>query len=71
MLKQSYASLGANDSGDPLAGIAKDEDEQYLKGIMDLVGAKGKSKEVDELVAKLDINPNDTVSERLLKQTSF
>jgi hypothetical protein len=49
--------------------IAKDEDEQYLKGIMDYVGAKGKSKEVDELVAKLDINPNDTVSERLLKQT--
>ena len=49
--------------------IAKDEDEQYLNEIMNLVGAKGKSKEVDELVAKLDINPNDTVSERLLKQT--
>ena len=49
--------------------IAKDEDEQYLKEMMDLVGLKGKSKEVDELVAKLDINPDDTVSERLLKQT--
>ena len=49
--------------------IAKDEDEQYLKDMMELVGAKGKSQEVDELVAKLDIDPNDTVSERLLKQT--
>ena len=48
--------------------IAKDEDEQYLKEMMDLVSLKGKSKEVDELVAKLDINPDDTVSERLLKQ---
>ena len=48
--------------------IAKDEDEQYLKEMMDLASLKGKSKEVDELVAKLDINPDDTVSERLLKQ---
>lgn len=48
--------------------VAKDEDEQYLKEMMDLVSLKGKSKEVDELVAKLDINPDDTVSERLLKQ---
>ena len=49
--------------------IAKDEDEQYLKDMMELVNLKGKSKEVDDLVAKLDINPDDTVSERLLKQT--
>ena len=49
--------------------IAKDENEQHLKPIMELVNAKGINKEVDELVAKLDINPDDTVSERLLKQT--
>ncbi len=49
--------------------IQKDEDEQYLKEMMDLFGLKGKSKEVDELVTKLDINPDDTASERLLKQT--
>ena len=48
--------------------IAKDEDEQYLKEMMDLFGLKGKSKEVDELVTKLDINPDDAVAERLLKQ---
>ena len=48
--------------------IAKDEDEQYLKEMMDLVGLKGKNKEVDELVQRLDINPDDTVAERLLKQ---
>ena len=49
--------------------IAKDENEQHLKPIMELVNAKGINKEVDELVNKLDINPNDTVAERLLKQT--
>ena len=49
--------------------IAKDENEQHLKPIMELVGAKGISEEVDDLVNKLDINPDDTVSERLLKQT--
>ena len=48
--------------------IAKDENEQHLKPIMELVNAKGINKEVDELVNKLDINPDDTVSERLLKQ---
>ena len=48
--------------------IAKDENEQHLKPIMELVNAKGISKEVDELVNKLDINPDDTASERLLKQ---
>ena len=49
--------------------IAKDENEQHLKPIMELINAKGINKEVDELVNKLDINPDDTVAERLLKQT--